>query len=84
MCEIVYIIYVHVHLVQTFLFQNFLNSEDVFSFRPPVLIIFSGYNPIKHIMAARKEIQETAEYYQWLIQMEHQEFEAELLEIVSI
>ena len=35
-------------------------------------------------MAARKEIQETTEYYQWLIWMEYQEFEAELLEIVSI
>ena len=35
-------------------------------------------------MAARKEIQETTKYYQWLIRIEHQEFEAELLEIVSI
>ena len=32
---------------------------------------------------ASKEVQETAEYYQWLIQIERQEFEEELLEIVS-
>ena len=33
---------------------------------------------------ASKEAQETTEYYQWLIQIERQEFEEELLEIVSI
>ena len=32
---------------------------------------------------ANKEVQETAEYYQWLIRIEIQEFEEELLEIVS-
>ena len=32
---------------------------------------------------ASKEAQETAEYYQWLIQIERQEFEEELLEIAS-
>ena len=32
---------------------------------------------------ASKEVQETAEYYQWLIRIERQEFEEELLEIVS-
>ena len=32
---------------------------------------------------ASKEVQETAEYYQWLIQIKRQEFEEELLEIVS-
>ena len=32
---------------------------------------------------ARKEVQETREYYQWLIQLERQESEEELLEIVS-
>ena len=73
MREIVYIIYAHAHLVQTVIFQIFSNSEDKFLFRPPVLIIFCGYNPVKCIMAARKEIQETAEHYQWLIQMEHQD-----------
>ena len=35
-------------------------------------------------MATRKEVQETAEYYQWLIHIECQEFEAELLKIVSV
>ena len=33
---------------------------------------------------AHKEAQETVEYYQWLIQIERQESEEELLEIVSI
>ena len=32
---------------------------------------------------ASKGVQETAEYYQWLIRIERQEFEEELLEIVS-
>ena len=32
---------------------------------------------------ASKEVQETAKYYQWLIRIERQEFEEELLEIVS-
>ena len=32
---------------------------------------------------ASKEVQGTAEYYQWLIQIERQEFEEELLEIIS-
>ena len=32
---------------------------------------------------ASKEVQETAEYYQWLIQIERQEIQEELLEIVS-
>ena len=32
---------------------------------------------------AGKEDQETKEYYQWLIHLERQEFEEELLEIVS-
>ena len=32
---------------------------------------------------ARLPIQETAEYYNWLFRMETQEFEKELLEIVS-
>ena len=35
-------------------------------------------------MMAGKENQETKEYYQWLIRLERQEFEEELLEIVSI
>ena len=35
-------------------------------------------------MMAGKEDQETKEYYQWLICLERQEFEEELLEIVSI
>ena len=33
---------------------------------------------------ASKEVQETAEYYQWLIRIERQEFEEELLEIESL
>ena len=32
---------------------------------------------------ARQQAQETTEYYQWLIRLEHQESEAELLNIVS-
>ena len=32
---------------------------------------------------ASKGVQETAKYYQWLIRIERQEFEEELLEIVS-
>ena len=33
---------------------------------------------------ARKEVQETTEYYQWLIWLERQEFKKELLEIVRV
>ena len=33
---------------------------------------------------AQKETQEMAEYYEWLIRIEHTEFERELLDIVSI
>ena len=33
---------------------------------------------------AQKDVQETAEYYHWLIRIERQQFEEELLEIVSI
>ena len=36
-----------------------------------------------HLNMARKDVQETAEYYRWLIRIERQKFE-ELLEIVSI
>ena len=32
---------------------------------------------------ASKEVQEAAEYYQWLVRIKRQEFEEELLEIVS-
>ena len=31
-----------------------------------------------------KKVQETTEYYQWLIWLERQEFEEELQEIVSV
>ena len=33
---------------------------------------------------ACKEVQKTMEYYQWLIQLERQEFEEELLDFVSV
>ena len=33
---------------------------------------------------AKQQAQETTEYYQWLIRTEQQEFEAQLLSIVSI
>ena len=33
---------------------------------------------------ARKDVQETAEYYHWLIRIERQQFEEKLLDIVSI
>ena len=32
----------------------------------------------------QKDVQETAEYYRWLIRIERQQFEEELMEIVSI
>ena len=37
-----------------------------------------------HLNMAQKDVQETAEYYSWLIRIERQQFEEELLEIVSI
>ena len=33
---------------------------------------------------AQKDTQETVEYYRWLLRIERQQFEEELLEIVSI
>ena len=33
---------------------------------------------------AQRDTQETAEYYHWLLRIERQQFEEELLEIVSI
>ena len=33
---------------------------------------------------AQRDVQETAEYYHWLIRIERQQFEEELLDIVSI
>ena len=33
---------------------------------------------------AQRDVQEIAEYYHWLIRTERQQFEEELLEIVSI
>ena len=54
------------------IFQKSHNHQDVFFFSTTELLTMS-----------RAEVQESTEYYKWLLHIERAEFEKELLEIVS-
>ena len=56
----------------TIIFQKSLNHQDIFFFLTTELLTMS-----------RAEVQESAEYYKWLLHIERAESEKELLEIVS-
>ena len=55
----------------------------MYSFIQIKMNIFVGNCVIIIDEMARLEAQESAEYYKWLLRIEHIEFEKELLEIVS-
>ena len=56
----------------TIIFQKSHNRQDVFFISTTELLTMS-----------RAEVQESAEYYKWLLCIERAKFEKELLEIVS-
>ena len=59
---------------KTVIFQKSHNCQDIF---------FFSTTDIQLLTMSRAEVQESAEYYKWLLCIERAEFEKELLEIVS-
>ena len=64
----------HADSNKTIIFQKSHNRQDVF---------FFSTTDIQLLTMSRAEVQESAEYYKWLLCIERAEFEKELLEIVS-
>ena len=58
---------------KTIIFQKSHNPQDIFFF----------LTDIQLLTMSRAEVQESVEYYKWLLRIERAEFEKELLEIVS-
>ena len=65
------------HFSKSYQAVNMYFITELFSDYPPLSLI-----PKSTVMAGLVP-QETAEYYKWLIRIEHAEFEKELLDIVS-